>query len=200
MPKKCRDRLYESPGRSRHAGRQSTASCASVATDTRGHALWSNLSKSSDRVALRVRHLQAVHAMTTPPDETLETRLRKAGLDLSRGFLFGPEGKLCADAADMIAALRQQLADAQGELRNIDNLMARRPALDRATRYDNIAKAIQWAGKADAAERAKDAAKARVSTLEQQLADRQPEVSYSTTDDACYHPAVRDRRRAGRLP
>jgi hypothetical protein len=51
------------------------------------------------------------------------------------------------------AELRKERDALAGELRSIDSLMARRPALDKPTRYENIAHAIHTAGRCDAAER-----------------------------------------------
>lgn len=52
-----------------------------------------------------------------------------------------------------IAALRQQVKDLQGELYAIDAILARRPALDLPTRWENIEKAISYAKRTDQAER-----------------------------------------------
>jgi multidrug resistance efflux pump len=53
-------------------------------------------------------------------------------------------------------ALRARCDQAEGELRQIDALMARRPALDEPTRYANIAKAIHTAKRCEQAERKLD--------------------------------------------
>ena len=57
--------------------------------------------------------------------------------------------------------LRARCEQAEWELRQIDNLMARRPALDEPTRYANIAKAIDTARRCDQAERERDEAESK---------------------------------------
>lgn len=59
----------------------------------------------------------------------------------------------CKQLRQAYISERDNAEKAEAELHRIDELIARRPALDEPTRYDNIAKAIRCAGQADAATR-----------------------------------------------
>jgi len=76
--------------------------------------------------------------------------------------------------AETITRLTEELTEARVELQNIDSLMARRPALDEPTRYDNIAKAIRVAGQSDSAlrklEHRAGQAEAALATAREELA------------------------------
>jgi hypothetical protein len=65
--------------------------------------------------------------------------------------------------------LKERVNRAEGELRAIDNLIARRPALDEPTRYDNIAKAIRVASEADRWHRIADERSAELIEVRRQL-------------------------------
>jgi hypothetical protein len=64
-------------------------------------------------------------------------------------------------AEAQLTALTQERDALQVELRRIDSVMARRPALDQPTRWQNIEKAIDTARRAESAEAALRAAQGR---------------------------------------
>lgn len=84
-------------------------------------------------------------------------------------------GAAAADLQQQLQAQREQLEQAQAELHHIDLVMARRPALDKPTRADNILHAINTASLADSR-------LTKIERLEQQL-------SQVTKDRDDYHRA-----------
>src|SRR5262249_34116195 len=63
-------------------------------------------------------------------------------------------------------ACEAALARVQGELHAIDQVMARRPALDKPTRWENVQHAIAMAAKADEAQRRLSRAEADLARVE----------------------------------
>jgi chromosome segregation ATPase len=72
--------------------------------------------------------------------------------------------------------------EAEGELRMIDSIMARRPALDQPTRWENVQKAITMAGKADEAIRQLTAAEQARAQAEQQVGELLQSVQARTSE------------------
>lgn len=65
-----------------------------------------------------------------------------------------------AELREQVAVLARELDEARVELTHVDEVLARRPALDLATRCQNIEKAISWAKRADALQQEVDEARA----------------------------------------
>ena len=82
------------------------------------------------------------------------------------------DARFISAAREAVPALLAQLAARDAELRRIDAVMARRPALDKPTRWENIAHAIETAG------RETD----RANRLERELAARDARIAELTEE------------------
>lgn len=87
-----------------------------------------------------------------------------------------PKPKILTHFEAALVASEDARAKAEGELRSIDAVLARRPALDLPTRWQNIEKAISFAHRTDEAERKLQAAEARAEQAERERDEWQETV------------------------
>lgn len=88
--------------------------------------------------------------------------------------------RVSKELANRCEAAEARATAAEQELASIDSLMARRPALDKPTRWENIQHAISTAALADRAERLHDIAVKRADEAEAKLAAAEQERDKQT--------------------
>jgi hypothetical protein len=121
-------------------------------------------------------------AALSRPQATPDPRIAEMVKSLRYRAAFGiqpsiADRHLCSQVADALSALQQRVEQVTAELRMIDAVMSRRPALDQPTRWQNIEKAINMAAKADEAIRARESAEQRLDAAQQIIRDHESGVA-----------------------